>query len=183
MNVIIVPGYGDQAGYIEKLTKNWPKRFGLEPHIHPFGTIDPAETYDRHWQEFSEVLESLGKAAVVGISFGASIAARALQDYPKQVNRAVFISGPHRLSDLNPDTVNNKYPMLNKSLPAFNVDALPASKIMTTRPLSDGVIAPKNVVIENATNLRVPVVGHGAGIAAALLLRSKAMSDFLHQEN
>lgn len=188
MNVVIVPGYGDGTDYIKKLTSKWPDKYGIDPLIYPFGTVDesgelaPPENYDDRWQAFEKVIQPLGPTAVIGISFGVGIAARALQDHPEIVTKSVFISGPHKLSDLKMHVVNSSYKMLNKSLPAFDPNTLPVEKIMTIRPWADNVIPPNIVAIDGATNLRVPgipLVGHGAGIAAAFLFRSKAMTDFI----
>lgn len=182
MNVVIVPGYGDRTDYIERITAHWPEKYGLEPHIHPFGTTGSEETYDSHWHDFENVLEELGQTAIIGVSFGVGIAARAIQDYPDIVNRIVGISGPHRLQDLNPKTVDNKYPILKKSLTTFDTNTLPVEKIMTFRPLFDNVIAPRKVIIPGAMNYRVPAIGHGPGIFAALAFRTRTIAKFVHED-
>ncbi len=181
MNVTIVAGYGDQTGYIERVTNDWPERYDLLPHIYAFGTNDPPETYKEHWEEFVDVLREIGRTAVIGISFGVSIAARAVLNYPDIATKAIFISGPHLLSDLNPRTVETKYPMLGKSLSAFDPNALPTERIMTIRPLWDSVIKPSKVMLPGAKNERVVAFGHGLGIYTALAFRAGAIANFIHR--
>ncbi len=179
MNLLIVPGYGDSRDYIDRLTRRWPVRFGIQPKVLPFGTPGSAESYDSKWQAFEAELKKFDQTAVIGISFGASIALRALQDYPSIVSGVVIISGPHSLKDMDRAVVDRKYPLLNGSLPAFSVEKLPKDKIMTIRPLRDGVIAPSKVFIPGATNERIPVMGHAFGIAWALKFKAAKIAEFI----
>lgn len=176
MNVTIIAGYGDATGYIKKLTAAWPRKYGLRPDVKAFGTLDHADQYDANWQK---LLKDLKPGPVIGISFGASIAARLLLEHPNKFPKAVFISGPHDLNDLRPEVVRDKYPMIGRSLAAIDPSKLPANKIMTISPLTDGVINPKLVRIEGSQNARVPVVSHAVGIAAALKLKGRAIAKFL----
>jgi pimeloyl-ACP methyl ester carboxylesterase len=186
VNVIIVPGYGDIDGYIKHFTGHWSEKYGVEPYIHRFGSTDPPELYDQNWQRFVEVMHEQQATAVIGISFGFSIAARALVDYPDQIRRIVSIAGPHDISALKPDTVQTKYPMLGESLGALKkslakagMQSLPSENIMTLRPLTDRIIDPKKVTIEGAKNHRIPMFGHNLGIPTALAVQSKMITDFL----
>lgn len=183
MNAVIVAGYGDSTDYIESLTKSWSSKYGVNVYPYAFGTVDKLETYDTHWREFEDYIATLGKTAVIGISFGWGIAARALIEHPEIVNRVVCISGPSHLKDMNPQTVQTKYPMLEKSLTAFDILGLPVEKTATFRPIYDNVIPQNKVPIDGALNYRVPALWHGPGIAAALLLRAKTITNFIKEQD
>ncbi len=178
---LIVPGYNDTHDYIDEATKNWPARYGLEAYVQPFGTKEPDEDYDANWNIFEKTLRQFGPAAIIGISFGASIALRALQDHPELVSSVICIAGPHDLRQMDQTVIDDKYPLLNKALPAIKVDKLPTGRIMTLRPIYDQVISPRKVTIEGATNRRMltPVPGHAAGIWWALHFHAKDMAKFI----
>ena len=181
--VVIVAGYGDRTDYIEHLTARWPQKYDLEPHVYAFGTLEAPETYEDRWQEFEDKINVIGQTAVIGVSFGFSIAARAMLEHPEQVDRIVSIAGPHDLSAVNQETLDKKYPMLNRSLSAFNDSLLPVDRVMTLSPLIDPTVSPANVIIQGAKNHKVPMFGHGPGIVAAFLLREKTIASFIHGNN
>ncbi len=184
MNVLIVPGYGDRYDYIEKATEHWSEKYGIEPEIYVFGT-KPEDEYAPNWLAFEAKLQQMGNTAIIGASFGVTIALRALQDHPDIVSCAVGISGPHDLKDMDQKTVDKKYQLLNESLPAFSVDKLPLDKVMTLRPIYDGVIEPKKVFIKDATNKRMLTIGHPLGIFWAFKFNGRAITDFIkaHHDN
>lgn len=179
MNTIIVPGYGDGQNYIDRITQHWPEKYGLNPQVIPFGTNDLTSDYEEKWTAFETKLRDFGKTAIIGISFGVTIALRAMQDYPDLVSSAVCISGPHDIRDVDQPTIKRKYPLLNESLRAFSIDNLPVEKVMTIRPRYDSVIDPDKVAIRDATNLRVPIAGHATGIAWALKFKAGDIAKFI----
>lgn len=180
--VFIIPGYGDNTGYIKRLTRHWPKKYGLKPYIYAFGSKDRPEQYQRNWQRFIETLKEVEPEVVIGISFGFSIACRSIIDYPKIVKKIVSIAGPSDLAKLNPETIRNSYPMLGKSLSAFNPKDLPVERILTLRPLIDTVVYPKNVVVSGAINKRIPMISHAGGIGAAFIFRAGTIARFINRE-
>ena len=179
MKVLIVPGYGDVDSYIKRLTKRWPKRYGLDIYIHPFGSTDPPEKYNDNWRRFVEVLKRERPEAIIGISFGFSIAARAMIEYPDQVKRVVSICGPHDLQDMNPKTIRTKYPMLGKSLAALNPKDLQPDRILTLRSWYDEVLRDAKVAVPGAKNRHIPMVEHAASIVVSLAVQGRLIAKFL----
>jgi pimeloyl-ACP methyl ester carboxylesterase len=182
VKTVVVPGYGDETAFYEWATRNWDK-LGLDVEIHPFGTVDPPETYDQHWQQFKEFLEGLGRVAIVGVSFGGGPALRAQQELSDLVNCVVCISAPHNIADMDIEKVRRDYPMLKPSLEHVDINAFEVEKILTVSPLQDGVVPRNAARIEGATNLTVPVFGHPFGIGAAFVLKRKEIARFVHSHS
>ena len=178
-NVLIIPAYKDQTGYIDALTKPWQAMYGLDVHVHPFGTNDPLEDFDDNWQATKEAVEGLGQTAMIGISFGGGISLRALQELPNKVTSVTCISAPLRLEDMDEQKVQDKYRMLTRSLPAVELSALPLERVQTFRSWRDQVIAPRKSVIQGATNHRSPGLNHSSGIGSTLLFRSGTIAKFI----
>lgn len=180
-DVVIVAAYHDRTDHIEYFTANWEQRFGLRPHAYAFGTNDGPETYDEHWNDFENFIGGMGDIAIIGTSFGVTIGDRAIIEHPDKVKKMVAIAGPHRFSDLNPETIDSKYPMLRQSLSAYDADDLPVEKIMTLRPFKDSVINPNVVKLEGAANARIPMSGHALGIVTALAFQSRKIARFIKE--
>lgn len=178
-NVLIIPAYRDQTGYIDSLTKPWHAMYGLDVHVHPFGTNDRLEDFDDNWQATKEAVEGLGQTAMIGISFGGGVSLRALQELPNNVTSVTCISAPLRLEDMDENKVNDKYRMLTKSLPAIDLENLPREKIQTFRSWRDPVITPRKSVIQGATNHRTFGLNHSSGIGSTLLFRSGTIAKFI----
>ncbi len=183
MKVIIIPGYGDRRDYIDSAARHWSKRYKLEPDIFVFNWSDDPSTYPAKWSKLENIIQSSEKLALVGISAGASVALRALQDFPGKVSSVVSICGPARLEDLNPITVKTKYPLLGRSLSEVSIKRLPAQKILTLRPLFDKTVSPASVVIDGATNIRMFTAGHGYSIVWALFARNRSITKFINAQS
>jgi len=175
MNILIVPGYGDRTDYICKLTSSWGRQ-NHHVRVHPFGTVN-GRSYEENWQTFQNLIEP--DTGIVGISFGATIALRALQDHPDKVRKVAVVSGPHGFDGLSQQTIDTTYPMLNASLGALTVDSIDTTRVRTYAPPIDGVINPTHVPIDGAEHRRVLAAGHSLGIVMAFLQHGREMHDFI----
>lgn len=179
MNVVIVPGYGDRADYLETASKGWQERFGLEPHVVVFGWSGEADSFDLKWEQFSRTIQDVGETAIIGISAGASVAIRAMQTYPDTVKKVVTICGPVHPERMNRDTLRNDYPVLERSLDRLSLSDLPAERVMTLRPLYDDVVNTKAMYIDGAVDKRMCMIGHPTSILWAMYVNASRMSRFI----
>lgn len=178
-NVVIVPAYGDRTDYISFLTRKWPKRYGLQPHVYPFGTTNASETYDENWSQYTEFVSDLGQVSIIGASFGGTVADRSLIELPN-VTKTVKIASPHSIKDFNRGYIEKNYPMLALSLKSYDPEELPAERIMTIAITNDKVIPPNMVPIEGAYNITLSAPNHGLGIVTAFAIKGRQIADFLH---
>lgn len=179
MNIAIVPGYGDRLGYLERLTRNWPDRFGSQVSIVPFGWSGEAASFDEKDQKFLDTIQAMGEVGIVGISAGASAALRAKQAFLGQVTRVVTICGPVHLQHMKREKLHDKYPLLERSLELLSLDSLPAEDILTLRPLFDEVALVRAMAIDGAIDIRMKMVGHAASIAWGMYHHAADINDFL----
>lgn len=179
MKTIIIPGYGDRFDYIERATKNWARNYDLEPEVYVFGWSGDPETYDANWREFDEVLQHIGVAAIIGISAGASVAARALQIYPEKIKKVVTICGPLHPEKMNPSTLHNKYPILERSLENISLENIDPDRVMTLRPLHDDVVSTEAMFLEGAHDKRIKTFGHAFTIGWTMFTKGETMANFI----
>lgn len=185
--VIIVPGLGDRTDYIERVTQNWPQRYSLEPAVYAFGWYDPAESYDQKQTELKtkiDELTELGQVSIIGISAGGSLAVNVLDRYPDQIACAVNICGLVRIRDKDQSSERFvRSPLLRKSVEEVSTHKILSDRIMTLRPLFDGIVATENVPIEGAQNIRMRTALHGFSIMWALWRRAESMTNFIHEHD
>lgn len=179
MNVLIIPGYGDRWDYIARATKHWPQKYDIQPEIYVFGWNGQADTYDQKWQQFDKKLQQLGDAAIIGISAGASVAVHALQKYPAKIRKVITVCGPVHADRMNPQTLHNKFPVLECALEDFSLNQLPADRVMTMRPYYDQLVPINAMMIEGAHDKRVTMMLHNLSILAALFGYSRTMAEFI----
>lgn len=180
MNTIIIPGYGDTDRYIKHATKNWHARHGLDIQIHRFGWYGEADSYDEKWAAFEQRLLRVGETAIVGISAGASVALRALSEHPELVKKVITVCGPVDANKMNPDTLHNKYPLLERSLEHVQLSEVPGERVMTLRPLYDEVVNTQAMRLDNAVDKRIAVPFHATAIGWTVFTHGKQMADFIH---
>lgn len=180
--LIIIPGYGDRVGYIYKLTKRWPRRFGVQVEVATFGWRGDPRTYQQKWQAFLDVLNKGEPATVLGISAGASVALRALQQQPQQVRGVISVCGPRTANFFNPKVLARDYPTLSDSLHALPSEPF-KGPILTLRPLYDESVPTKAVTIQGARNVRMPFVFHAPSIVLALALYGRTICKFVKNAN
>ncbi len=149
MKTIIIPGYGDHRGYIDRATRNWGQNYGLQTDVHVFGWYGEADNYEENWRRFDEKLQQLGDVAIIGISAGASVGLRALQTYPDNIKKVITVCGLVDTKLMDPMKLHSKYPVLERSLESFSSEGLPPGRIMTMRPLYDEVVPIKAMTIKS----------------------------------
>jgi pimeloyl-ACP methyl ester carboxylesterase len=176
--VLIIPGLGDSAKYIERATRHWPEKHGLEPIVHPFGWFDPLETYEEKLEALHAKIAGLGSVAVFGISAGGSLAINSLHRWPDQVTCAIDLCGPVRITDPNNSRLVSS-PLLRHSIEEVSSHELHADAIMTLAPLYDEAVAVRNVPVEGAKNIRMKSVGHVFSILLGLYGYSQKIAEFI----
>lgn len=177
----IMVGYRDQILPIKLATALWPVRYGVRPIVRKFGTLDPPHYCSRNWDRHVSRVEEEESMARIGISFGGGVQARTMIEHPEKVTCATFIASVLNLEDIDPVKAEEKYQMLNYSLPVFDTATLPADKIMTVASYSDQLMRPEAVAIDGARNILTPGRNHAMAIMAALTLRAGAITDFIKE--
>lgn len=181
MRVVIVPGYGDRADYLKKLSDRWLKRFGSELVIVPFGWSGEVASFDAKDLNFMDRIKSMGEVGIIGISAGASAALRAQQLLGDQVRKVVTVCGPVHASLMNKDTLHDKYSLLEQSLAKLQPKKIPAEDVLTLRPLYDELVPVQAMKLEGATDIRMKMIGHGPSILWAMYRHAQDMNNFLSE--
>lgn len=180
MKIAVVPGYGDRVDYLKYLTKDWPRRFGNDVEIVPFGWSGDAAGFDDKDQAFLETIGSMGEVALIGISAGASAALRAKLKYPDVVMKIVTVCGPVDPELMDRNKLHEQYPLLELSLQKLSLEAIPVEDVMTLRPVYDGVVSTAAMYIEGAGDVRMRMVGHAASIAWGMYHHAKDINEFIN---
>lgn len=191
LQVIYVPGLGDRYNGRgqHQLTRLW-RLYGLRMHYFAVGW-DDNEVFDMKLKRLLKLINDLaqnGKVALVGTSAGASLAVNAYAARNERINGVVLLFGKIN----NPQTIAaSRY----RQNPAFRVslNQLPQSlrrlssaqkmRILSIKPLADGLVPPGDTVIEGATSKTIPVIGHSAGIILALIFGGLGISRFLKRQS
>lgn len=179
MKTLIIPGYGDHRGYIDRAVRNWDKKYGMQPEVHVFGWQGDADTYEAKWQDFDDTLQQLGEVAIIGISAGASVGLRALQMYPNKITKVITVCGLVNSLEIDAVLLHSKYPVLERSLESFSQQGMAAKRVMTMRPVYDEIIPTKAMLIESAVDVRMPMLGHMPSILCAMYGYGKTMASFI----
>lgn len=182
MNTLIIPGYGDERGYIDRAVRNWSQKYGIQPDVRVFGWFGAADDYEPNWERFDECLKQLGEVAIIGISAGASVGVRALQAYPDKIKKLITVCSLVDTSRMDLNKLHNRYPVLERSLQHISLKGLPAERIMTLRPLYDEVIPICDMKIEGAKDVRLPMIGHSPSLGLAMYGYARTMANFIHAE-
>ncbi|HSX23758.1 MAG TPA: alpha/beta hydrolase [Candidatus Saccharimonadales bacterium] len=183
MNVLIIPGYGDRQDYIDRTTRNWDKRYGIKPQVYVFGWNGEANSYEEKWQRFDEKLQQLHKTAIIGISAGASVAVRALQEHPDEITKVITVCGPVHADKMNPRTLHNRFPVLERSLEHLSLKGLEAKRVMTVRPMYDQLVPIDAMVIDGAQDVRLRMVRHIPSVLLGIFGYGKTMSNFIKEQS
>lgn len=121
----------------------------------------------------------MGEVGIIGISAGASVAARALQVFPEVVKRVVTVCGPLDVAHMSENTLVEKYPLLKRSLDMLSIGDIKAEKVLTLRPLLDEVVSVRAMQLPGATDKRIAMIGHAISIAWGMFHYADEMHDFL----
>lgn len=181
MKALIIPGYGDRWDYIARATRHWPEKYDIEPEIFVFGWNGEADTYRKKWQQFDKKLQQLDDTAIIGISAGASVAVHALQKYPAKIRKVITVCGPVHADRMNPQTLHNKFLVLESALEDFSLNQLSADRVMTMRPYYDQLVPVDAMRIDGAHDRRVLMILHNLSILTALFGYDRTMAEFIKQ--
>lgn len=190
-HVIYLPGLGDVKKHSQDRILSLWRIFGLKVHYAQIGWAD-GELFEPKLKRILELVDSLsksyGKISIIGTSAGASAAINVFAARPKQIASVVCICGKLR----NPQTISKERYVVN---PAFegsikilspSLEALSdedRSKILSIRPLTDGVVTPRDTYIDGARSKTIPSFGHVASIVFALTLGSFGIARFVKRQS
>lgn len=181
--VLIIPGLGDHTAYIERATRYWPKKYGLQATVHAFPWAGPVDAYEERYGRLLEMVKKLsqtGSIAVIGISAGGSAALNVAGDLPDSVSCVINICGRVREGQQGVWGFRS-FPLHWRSVAAVDFDKFDTSKVLTLRPLYDESVPTENVSIEGARNQRVCIVGHVPAIFWCLYLKRRTIARFIHR--
>lgn len=189
-HIIYIPGLGDHGTRVQRLAPKYWQAFGVKGHC-----------YLMHWNDkegFAPKLDGLlafidqlskdgDPVSLVGASAGASAALVAYAARAETVAGVICICG--KIS--HPETVEawrfRENPAFQESLAQLQqaLPGLPAenrSRIMSLRPLYDGVVPTADTNIAGASERVMPFVGHAASIGLALVFAAPLMIGFLKRQ-
>lgn len=178
--IIYIPGLFDRVGWVEALQrralKSWSK-YGGNPEMFTIGWSDEGE-FDPRLEELCDRIEQLraqGRSvALVGASAGASAVVGALARLGTDISASVLICGKIHRPHIIPEVVYDLNEVFEDALDDVSDDIEQLSpevlsRMVSLRSFKDGIVPPRDSVIQGAKNVRMPVIGHIAGIGFALL--------------
>lgn len=189
-NLFIIPGIGYTVDWIKFLTRNWERKYGIEPHVVDFNWMADSEKFPGRFERMGKYLDEDMKdgreISLLGISAGGSAVINLFYPRRNKIKKVVTICG--RVRDPNVRKMWNHKPEVlgvyeeSVKLCEKNLDKLSdeyKEKIMTVRPYFDEVVPLRTMTIEGARNERVNSAQHMVSIALSMSLYSKIIVDFL----
>lgn len=176
MKVFIIAGVGDHTKYIKQRTKNWERKYGLEPVALTFGWCGE---YTANYSKLKHAIEDISEGqmvGVIGISAGGSAAIRLASEL-NNVSKIVTICA--RTSRGGFKIVSLKsFPAYWKSVDAFT-DVNTGKEILVIRPLFDEVVSVKHMGYKNARVVNTKHVLHIPSILRILSTQSDTITEFI----
>ncbi|TAH36609.1 hypothetical protein EYC59_00320 [Candidatus Saccharibacteria bacterium] len=176
--VIYVFGLSDHRARGQTLAvKTW-RLYGVTPQVFHMYWHEPRPFADTLAKLLARIDELVGKGyavSLVGTSAGASVAIAAYAARPATLHAVVCICGKLR----NPETIS---PYTYRTNPAFresmaqtatNLEKLnpeQRSRILSIRPVSDGLVPPADTVVSGAHHRRLYTRGHAFTIGYCVVL-------------
>jgi len=192
--IIYVPGLNDDrflnSHLIDLLPYFW-KRYGYEVFI-----VRPAwkkgKTFSPKLKLIIDKIDELSKSGyaitLFGQSAGGAAVLNAFTERKSKVNHVINICGRLKKGI----EVHPSLEIAAKGNPAFADSVLlfetqnekkltkaDRKKVLTIKPLWDGVVPSTTVALAGATNITIPIIQHSIGGIAALTLFSKKIVSFL----
>lgn len=181
--VIYVPGLGDKHSRLQaRIIGSW-RRHGIEAHFFKMGWADD-EPYSSKLARLNDKINELAKkgtVSLVGVSAGASAVLNTYAKRPKDIHRVITICG----KILRPETVQQwRY----RANPAFkgSMEMLSSSiasmggaerdRVLTIKPLWDGVVNVDDAVLPGAPEKTVPTFGHAFSIVCTILFDARSIA-------
>lgn len=174
-NIVFIPGLGE--GFLtnlqNKYVRTWKNKnrriYVFEPRW------SSEEDYENKYSRLTDLIQKIDKnekLTIVAASAGGSLATRLLSEIDR-ISHAHIISGKNSGADIIGQPYKNRAPALVQSVKASEKTLLRAvdyeNKVTVYKPLTDGVVPLRDMLVGDSTVKRVPAVGHVAGIATALL--------------
>ncbi|MGH9858284.1 MAG: hypothetical protein ACRD4B_10610 [Acidobacteriota bacterium] len=176
--VLIVPGLGDHTGYIKKATRNWPRKYGVEPHVFVFGWSGSVDAYEAKYKRFLQEVARLAKQdkiAVLGISAGTALVMNAAIDLPSKIDSVINICGRVRAGKHGIWSFHS-FPLHWKCVEELErKDATKLNPLTIYTPFDEAVPA-SHVITKGAKNKRVFVALHIPALIWALNTKGKVIS-------
>lgn len=176
MKVFIIAGVGDHTEYIKQRTKDWRRKYGLEPITLKFGWRGEYTTNYSKLKNSIEEISDGQTVGLIGISAGGSAAIRLASEL-KNVSRVVTICARTRQGGFKMVSL--------KSFPAYwkSVDALKDihtnKEILVIRPLFDEVVSVKHMDYKNAQVVSTRHLLHVPSILRILSTQSDMITKFI----
>ncbi len=188
-HVIIVNGLDETTGRLEVqvagiklITKKWPEKYQLIPEVIPVEWED-GQDLEPKLKKITDLIDELVKTgsrvSLIGCSAGGSLVLNAFIERKNVIEKAINLDGFVRPGSPNVieyfENVGAKSKAFRESVLRF--EALESTlrendrkKILTVRPMVNGLVPAETVIIKGAANEKIPVVEHVLGVAIALIV-------------
>ena len=190
-HVIYLPGLGDPRQREQNIIIKIWKVFQINVHYHPLYWTD-SKSFEIKLKEIAALIDNLKNSgytvSLVGVSAGASAALNTFAMRRDAVNAVVCICGKINSPETISDKTYQKNPSFKESIASLSdslgkLDHLDRKKVLSLRPLYDGVVPISDTYIEGATNTRIPSIGHAISIAYADTIGSYQIAKFIKTAN
>ena len=192
---IYIPGLGDKRKFLlwlqRQLIRGW--RFhGIRTELFAVRWASEASGFDDRLEQLLGRIDELAEAGhsvvLVGASAGASTALAAYATRKGTVCCMVSICGQLRGIKKVPDPALDPNPRFRVSLEAMEKSLTTLSsddrqRILTLRPRVDAVVQPDEAVLDGASNVQMPVVGHLFGIGFGIIGEAQRITRFIKSRN
>ena len=190
-HVIYLPGLGDPRQREQHIINTIWKTLQIHVHYHPLHWTD-SRSFEFKLKEIVALIDDLNNSgytvSLVGVSAGASAALNTFAMRKDAVNAVVCICGKINNPETISDRTYQKNPSFKKSLALLSdsletLDHQDRKKVLSLRPLYDGVVPISDTYIEGATNTRIPSIGHAISVAYADTIGSFQIARFIKTAN
>lgn len=187
--IIYVPGLFDHVKWVDALQrralKGWEKH-GATTEVFLAGWKDDSD-FDPRLDALCERIEQLAEqgleVSLVGASAGATAVVGALHRLPQHVKAAVIICGKVHRPHIIPEFVLDELEVFDDALDDTQVALAELtederSKLVSMRSMFDAIVPPKDSIVRGAQNIRMPIIGHLAGIGFGLVRYGRFIAKF-----
>lgn len=189
VNVIYIPGLGDNKITFQRLAVRTWRLWGVRPHVFHMKWEDD-ELYDVKFERLLDFIAKLrisGPIAIVAASAGATVAINAYASRPDDICSVVLIAGKVN----NPNSIGEGY---RRRAPAFwasaqqttnslgMLSANQRSNILSLRAMVDMIVPAKDSTVTGAQNKVVWTSGHAFTIAWQLVFGAPRYLRFIKQK-
>ncbi len=189
--VILIPGLGDRVRSLSFATRNWSRKYGITPFVHPMQWMGSAESFETKLKRLVDLIDNLYTKgydiSLLGTSAGGSCVINAFCERKSKIKTVINVCGRLKKGENvfpSLDWAAQKSPPFKQSvlLCEENIKLLTpqdTKKIVTIRSLFDEVVPNILVPIEGANNIRIIAIEHSVSIILAMTLYSKMIIDSL----